>query len=217
MTFQAIARIGGNLGCPVVGRRVPKVGQALGTDKTAMDFRRRLPEIRWQSCLSPGDLVGDQQASPRLSIPRTRMRSGGSRQKKTRHLPTHKRSSPGRSLSDFTSPWPVAANVPGPRRSVPERRDQDAPDRALRQGGKLLGGSQAEPAADFLQADIVAWFRTGQIQLGRGLGINDFLLAQLRKKRNGHLHLSVRKGIHERLKGGAIGGHASIIASPPTS
>src|ERR1035438_6550533 len=24
-----------------------------GTDKTAMDFRRRLPEIRWQSCLSP--------------------------------------------------------------------------------------------------------------------------------------------------------------------
>ena len=25
-----------------------------GTDKTAMDFRRPLPEIRWQSCLSPG-------------------------------------------------------------------------------------------------------------------------------------------------------------------
>ena len=24
-----------------------------GTDKTAMDFRRSLPEIRWQSCLSP--------------------------------------------------------------------------------------------------------------------------------------------------------------------
>src|ERR1035438_8735020 len=24
-----------------------------GTDKTAMDFRRLLPEIRWQSCLSP--------------------------------------------------------------------------------------------------------------------------------------------------------------------
>ena len=48
MTFQANARIGGILRCPVVGRRVPKVGQALGTDKTAMDFRRRLPEIRWQ-------------------------------------------------------------------------------------------------------------------------------------------------------------------------
>src|ERR1035441_5553067 len=29
MTFQANARIGGNLGCPVVGRRVSKVGQAL--------------------------------------------------------------------------------------------------------------------------------------------------------------------------------------------
>src|ERR1035441_5487125 len=28
----------------------------LGTDKTAMDFRRLLPEIRWQSCLSPGPL-----------------------------------------------------------------------------------------------------------------------------------------------------------------
>src|ERR1019366_9516868 len=26
---------------------------SLGTDKTAMDFRRLLPEIRWQSCLSP--------------------------------------------------------------------------------------------------------------------------------------------------------------------
>ena len=37
------------------------------------------------------------------------MKSGGSRQKKTRHLPTRRRSSPGRSLRDFTSPWPVAA------------------------------------------------------------------------------------------------------------
>src|ERR1017187_1368159 len=45
MTFQANARIGGNLGCPVVGRSVPKTGQVLGTDKTAMDFRRRLSEI----------------------------------------------------------------------------------------------------------------------------------------------------------------------------
>jgi len=25
-----------------------------GTDKTAMDFWLTLPEIRWQSCLSPG-------------------------------------------------------------------------------------------------------------------------------------------------------------------
>ncbi len=29
----------------------------LGTDKTAMNFRRILPEIRWQSCLSPGLLA----------------------------------------------------------------------------------------------------------------------------------------------------------------
>ena len=42
-------------------------------------------------------------------MPRTRIRSGGSRQKKARHLPTRKRSSPGRSLRDFTSPCPVAA------------------------------------------------------------------------------------------------------------
>ena len=54
-------------------------------------------------------LVGDQYASPRLSMPRTRIKSGGSRQKKTRHLPTRSRSSSGRSLRDFTSPWPVAA------------------------------------------------------------------------------------------------------------
>ena len=66
-----------------------------------------------------------------------------------------------------------------------------------------------------LQGDIVAGFRTGQIQLGRSLGIDDLLLTQFRKKRNGHLHLSARKGIHERLK--AIGGHAAIIASRATS
>jgi len=42
-------------------------------------------------------------------MPRTRIKSGGSRLKKTRHLPTRRRSSPGRSLRDFTSPWPVAA------------------------------------------------------------------------------------------------------------
>ena len=89
---------------------------------------------------------------------------------------------------------------------MPGRRDQDATDRAPRQGGKLLGGSQAEPAPDFLQGDIVAWFGTGLIQLGRGLGIDDFLLTQFRKERNGDLHLSVRKGIHERLKAVAIGG-----------
>src|ERR1035441_6467291 len=37
------------------------------------------------------------------------MKSGGSRKKKTRHLPTRRRTSPGRSLRDFTSPWPRAA------------------------------------------------------------------------------------------------------------
>ena len=37
---------------------------ALGTDKTAMDFRRLLPEIRWQSCLSPGHASG--HAAPAL-------------------------------------------------------------------------------------------------------------------------------------------------------
>src|ERR1017187_9349423 len=107
-------------------------------------------------------------------------------------MPRSSSNSPGRSLRDFTSPWPVA------------RR-------------KLPGGAQAEPAADFLQGDIVARFRAGQIQLGRGLGINDFLLTQCRQERNGDLHLSVRKGIHERLKAVAIGGHASIITSRTTS
>jgi len=96
---------------------------------------------------------------------------------------------------------------------VPGRRDQDAPSRAPRQGVKLRGGSRPEPAPDFLQRNIVARFRTGQIQLGRGLGIDDFLLTQFRKKRNSHLHLCVRKGIHQRMKAVAIGGHASIIAS----
>jgi hypothetical protein len=91
--------------------------------------------------------------------------------------------------------------------------DQDVPDRALRQGGKLRGVSQPEPASDFFQRDVVARFRTGQIQLGRGFGIDDFLLAQFRKKRNCRLYFTVRKGVHERLKAVAVGGHASILAS----
>jgi hypothetical protein len=50
-------------------------------------------------------------------------------------------------------------------------------------GGKLRGGSQPKPAPDFLQRDIVARLRTGQIQLGRGLGIDDFPLTEFREKR----------------------------------
>ena len=84
---------------------------------------------------------------------------------------------------------------------------------APRQGGTLPGESPPEPAADFLQGDIAARFRAGQIQLGRGLGADGRLLAQFRTKRNGDLHLSVRKGIHERVEAIAAAGHASIIAS----
>src|SRR5271157_271655 len=54
-------------------------------------------------------MIGISKLHPGLSMPRTRMRSGDSRKKKIRHLPTRKRSSPGRPLRDFTSPWPVAA------------------------------------------------------------------------------------------------------------
>jgi hypothetical protein len=61
---------------------------------------------------------------------------------------------------------------------------------------------------DFLQGDIVARFHSGQIQLGRGSGIDDLLFTQFRKKRNGHLHLGVWKGVYERLKAVAFGGHA---------
>jgi hypothetical protein len=81
----------------------------------------------------------------------------------------------------------------------------------------MLASAQLKPAPDFAQGDVVARFRTGQIQLGRSLGIDDFLLTQFRKKRNSHLHFSVRKGIHERVKTVTIGGHASIIASRATS
>ena len=76
------------------------------------------------------------------------------------------------------------------------------------QGGKPRGVSQPEPAPDFLQGDIVARLRTGQIQPGRGIGIDGILFAQFRRKGYSHLHLSVRKGIHEGLKAVAIGGHA---------
>src|ERR1035437_4105177 len=55
---------------------------APGTDKTGMDFRRILPEIRCQSCLSPGseptprgDLstLSSSRASARLDRPRKRI------------------------------------------------------------------------------------------------------------------------------------------------
>ena len=45
---------------------------------------------------------------------------------------------------------------------------------------KRRAGSQPEPASDLVQGDIVAGFRTGQIQLGRSLGVEDFLLTQFR-------------------------------------
>lgn len=45
---------------------------------------------------------------------------------------------------------------------------------------KLRGGSQPELASDFVQGDIVARFRAGQIQLGGSLGIEDFLFTQFR-------------------------------------
>ena len=150
-------------------------------------------------------------------MPRTRTRSHGSRQKKTRHLPTRRRNSPGRSFRDSHRRGPSRHNVPGPHRSVPGQRGQDAPDRAPRRDGGLRGGSQPKPPPDFLQGDIVARFRTGQIQLGRGLGIDDLLLTQFRQKGNGYLHLTVRKGIYERLKAATIAGHASIITSRAAS
>lgn len=87
----------------------------------------------------------------------------------------------------------------------------ETPGRAPRQAEKLRDGSRPEPASDFVQGDVVARFRAGHVQLGRSLGIKDILLAQFRQKRDGHLHLTVRKGIHERLKAAAIAGHASII------
>src|ERR1035438_8223291 len=53
-----------------------------GTDKTAMDFRRLLPEIRWQSCLSPVPGTGSHAGgfSPLLGWafrPRESMQKGG--------------------------------------------------------------------------------------------------------------------------------------------
>jgi hypothetical protein len=111
----------------------------------------------------------------------------------------------------------VPAKRTNAHRSLPKRHDQGAPSRAPRQGEKLRGVSQAEPASHFSQGDIVARFRTGLIQLGCGLGIDDFLLTEFGKKRNGHLYLAVWKGIRQRLKAVALGGDVSIIASRATT
>src|ERR1035437_1318994 len=49
-------------GCSICGLAVrfesPPDSASPGTDKTDMNFRRSLPEIRWQSCLSPGPGAG---------------------------------------------------------------------------------------------------------------------------------------------------------------
>jgi len=64
--------------------------------------------------------------------------------------------------------------------------------RQIAQGGKLRDGSHSESAPDFLERDVFAWFLTREIESGGGFGIDDFLLAQFRKKRNGHLNLCFR-------------------------
>src|ERR1035437_11179297 len=47
-----------------------------GTDKTGMDFRRILPEIRCQSCLSPGSEPTPRGAFSTLSCPLHRVGNG---------------------------------------------------------------------------------------------------------------------------------------------
>src|ERR1035438_6893237 len=53
-TAMAVLAVG--MGVPPAELHEKLAARALrppGTDKTAMDFRRLLPEMRWQSCLSP--------------------------------------------------------------------------------------------------------------------------------------------------------------------
>jgi len=90
------------------------------------------------------------------------------------------------------------------------------PDRRERVAAVLERQNQSWGASP-KTLENVARFRAGKIQLGRSLGIEDFPLTQFRQKRNGHLHLAVRKGIHERLKAVAIGEHISTIALRATS
>jgi hypothetical protein len=138
------------------------------------------------------------------------MRSGGSSEKKTRHLPTRRRSSPKAAFERFH----IAAsrrsiNVPTRHRSSPGQFGRGVRNRALRQSGRLRGGSQSESPADFLQWHIVASFGASLIEFGRRLGVDDFLVAQLGKKGNRHFHFGVGKGVHKRLEAVAVG-HALL-------
>jgi hypothetical protein len=84
-------------------------------------------------------------------------------------------------LKDFTSPWPVAA-----------KRTRAASIRAWttrsRRAKSRTAAGEKNDAADHSpsrrrtssKGDIVARFRAGKIQLGRSLGIEDFLLTQFR-------------------------------------
>src|ERR1035441_2488139 len=89
-----------------------------GTDETAMDFRRLLPEIRWQSRLSPGSGTG----SPvwffdSFPDPRTRWRAGW--------------------FSTLSAPALILQSVSSPARY---KYILSLPERAVRSLGALSGG-----------------------------------------------------------------------------
>ena len=138
------------------------------------------------------------------------MRSGGSRQKKTRHLPTRSRSSPGRSLRDFTSPRPVAAKRTGAASiRAWTTRSRRARSRTAA-GRKTTRRITARAAAGLFPGEHrrpvpcgpdPAWPRVSASMIS----------CSPSSARNSHLHFSVRKGIHERLKPVVIGGHALCI------
>src|ERR1039458_1009543 len=56
------------IACATLERNCELVGRP-GTDKTAMDFRRSLPEMRWQSCLSPVPGTGSPGRVPGSGSP----------------------------------------------------------------------------------------------------------------------------------------------------
>jgi hypothetical protein len=80
-------------------------------------------------------------------------------------------------------------------------------------GRKTTRRITAEPAPNLFQGGVVSRFRTSQVKLGRSLAIDNFLLTEFRKKRNGHRYLTIGKSIHARSKTVAVGRYISIIAS----
>ena len=143
-------------------------------------------------------------------MPITRIRSGGSNEKNTLHLPTGaairqdglEAASHRRDLSSH--------NATRPRRCGLAQSGPDARDLAPQRGETPPAGSYPQTPTDLLDWDILTWLCQRFFQLRRRLGIYYFLFSEFGQKRNRYRNFVLRKRIDKGMEAIAFG-HTSII------